>query len=319
MPSTQSVAKSLKTIVMVKGADGTFKPVRREMIALGLSQPPVGDAHLESLAREIYRRALYQNVPVAERRRWSEPNSGVSARPLVFDGMTDIDIDMATPEGIMERYIAMVARKGGAADADQLRTALGRAKREYNNGEIMRAASTAVDPIVLNPTNSASSTPEVVPQSALHNALDHPLHKKSGAHSSSSSGDSDTKIALSPLALGGQAAIVVVERPVVIEPEKKSRLPGRLSAKVATKLANKTGVNPAVHQGVKPVKSPGAVKPETISKGLQSAYRSETTNAGRESEIKDEQLVVQDSPGSLFEETYISSRGARIVRVAQSP
>ena len=153
-PKITPASPPSSTVIVKKNGSfklDTFKPT-------GLTRPPEGDEALRLLAREIYRRAQYQLVPIDIRREWEKPDSGISARPIILDRYSPDELSAMTPQAIMDGYVEMVQRKKGVQRANELRVALHEAAAEATGRKI---APPAQDQSSTQQTPAASSnTPE---------------------------------------------------------------------------------------------------------------------------------------------------------------
>ena len=116
----------MKTIRVIK-RNGVYQGVLEDLQPLDLASPPQGDLKRTTYAREIARRASYQLLPIEERERLDQPDSNISARPLVFEGMKRQDCIEATLRVIIERVLARAAKKMDAKELELLSQAIERA------------------------------------------------------------------------------------------------------------------------------------------------------------------------------------------------
>ena len=133
--SSETISKGRRPVLTVEVVQegGKFKAALVEVQPLALATPPVGEARLDALAREITRRALYQLLPFSERDRWKDERNGIVARALEFDGMTQADLMPASPEDIVGRFLDMTRRRRGNADTELLKQKIEQLLREYRS------------------------------------------------------------------------------------------------------------------------------------------------------------------------------------------
>ena len=116
----------MKTIRVVK-KHGVYQSVLEDVQPIGLAVPPEGDLKRATYARELARRASYQLLPIEERESWNQPDLHISARPLIFDGMSRRDCIEATPRVIIERVLERAAKKMDTKELRLLSQAIERA------------------------------------------------------------------------------------------------------------------------------------------------------------------------------------------------
>ena len=113
----------MRTVRVVKHKEA-YVAVVEDVRALGLTHPPTGEMQRKVYAREIARRASYQLLSMVERDSWTEKESLISARPLVFQGMSRQDCERATPSDVIEMMLAISEKRLGDVEFALLRIAI---------------------------------------------------------------------------------------------------------------------------------------------------------------------------------------------------
>ena len=104
-----------------------------------------------SLAREIYRRAQYQRLSWEDRKDLmgiENPEvARTAARVLHFDGMDSTELMLASPQEIIERFLALISKKQGREESERLRQAINLVEAMDQRGEwnSVRSEESAVE------------------------------------------------------------------------------------------------------------------------------------------------------------------------------
>jgi len=120
-----------KTVRVIKRKNAYLAKVEA-IEPLGLNKPPQGALKHQVYAREIARRASYQLLSIDERESWSAKGSLISARPIIFDGMSRQDYIRATPSEIIARMLADIEKKLDGEEFSRVRDAVEQAWKDLD-------------------------------------------------------------------------------------------------------------------------------------------------------------------------------------------
>lgn len=119
--------------------------------------PTDEEGRLRALAREVYRRAQYQQLDWETKQAMLEVPSGPQL--LKFDGMSEGEYRLNSPRDMIERFVSLIAKKQGAQKAEMLRTAIEDAAREYAESNARPVAPAKPKPAPEKHTDPAPQAP----------------------------------------------------------------------------------------------------------------------------------------------------------------